>query len=58
MQVHQAWSAAAAAAVGADGQGRSGEAAAPEELTPCFEHDGGHFLPASKQVIAKFVINF
>ena len=51
MQVHQAWS-AAAIAVGADGQGRGGEAVAAEELTPSFEHDGGHFLPASKQVIA------
>ena len=54
MQVHQAWS-AAAIAVSADRQGRGGEAVAAEELTPCFEHDGGHFLPASKQVITAYL---
>jgi hypothetical protein len=46
LQVFHAWSAAAAAAAG-------GEVGADSEaLTQFFEHDGGHFLPASKQVTA------
>ncbi len=45
MQVHQAWLAAAAANAG-------GAATAAEQLAQCFEHDGGHFLPATKQVVA------
>lgn len=50
-QVYQAWSAAAAAAAGgASGQASSAITAAAGELTQCFEHDGGHFLPATKQV--------
>jgi hypothetical protein len=50
VQVYEAWRAAAAAEAAACGS-------ANELRTLCFEHDGGHFLPASKQVIAALVLD-
>ena len=52
MQVHQAWLAAAAANAGGGDEAGGGAATAAEQLAQCFEHDGGHFLPATKQVVA------
>jgi hypothetical protein len=48
VQVYEAWRAAAAA------EAACGSA---ELRTLCFEHDGGHFLPASKQVISALVLD-
>jgi hypothetical protein len=51
MQVYQAWSQSTAAArCTSQGQAR-GEDKGVDELTRFFEHDGGHFLPATKQVL-------